>query len=158
MKINKKTIILTCSLITITSLGIVSTINNLSTTVEASSPKIEIEQTTQKEYIDTKHKSADTQTEISLGLLYEIPLYKGNEKIKNILYVNSSKEHVNNESLLELKNICLDSPYLYDEVYIQLEEDYCLKYNPFSDELLYGTIDNQYSFSTVKEIKIISQS
>ena len=152
MKINKKTITLICGLATVTSLGIVSTINNLPTTVEASSPTMPVE------YIDTKHKSADTQAEISLGLLHEVPLYNDNEKIKNIIYVNSSKEHVTNDSLFELKNICLDSPYLYDEVYIQLEEDYCLKYNPFSDELLYGTIDNQRSFSTIKEIKITSQS
>lgn len=150
MKINKK-IILTCSLITMISLGIISIIKKIPTYVEALSPEIQTGHI-EKEYSDTKHKSADTQIDINLGTLNEIPLYNNNQKIKNIIYVNSSKENINNKNLLELKNICLDSPYLYDEVYIRLEKDYCLKYNPFSDELLYGTIDNQYYFSIIKEI------
>ena len=141
-KLSSKILIGICTLATIFSVVKFGS-NNNSKEVNAASPKPEASQ----EYFDTKNKSADAQIETSIGMLYELPLYKDNEKIKNIIKVDSSKNEISNAELSEIKNICLNSPYLYDEVYIMLENNDCIKYNPFTDESLNGILDDELNFS-----------
>lgn len=104
-----------------------------------------------KSYIDTKHKSADGQFISEIGTFFEIPKYQNEEKIKNILCADSSLALITKENVNELQKICLDSVYKYDEVFIRIDDNYCIKYNPFSNKMVYGTIDDNYNVTNIKD-------
>src|SRR5699024_12030105 len=65
-------------------------------------------------------------------------LDNNNEKIKNVLYSKTSRENLSKDNLMEVRDIVLQSGYKYDEVIMVLEDNYCLKYNPFTNEFNYG--------------------
>lgn len=89
-----------------------------------------------------------------MGIFTEIPLFNNDEKIKNILYSNSSSENINQANLLELKDIILQSGYKYDEVIIQIENKNYVKYNPFTDEINHGILDDNYNFKVIKDYSL----
>lgn len=102
-------------------------------------------------YNDTKYKSADAQFESSIGFFTEIPLFdNNNEKTKNVLYSKTSRENLSKDNLMEVRDIVLQSGYKYDEVIMVLEDNYCLKYNPFTNEFNYGTLSDNFKFDILK--------
>ena len=148
MKFNKK-LLLISGATTLLTFSIINTIQNTNLALASNTPtqtEIATSNIEENKYIDTKHKSADGQFLVNIGTFFEYPIYQNNEKVKNILYTNSSTEHITEENIDELKDMCLSSPYKYDEVYIRVKQNYCLKYNPFTNEITHGQLDNNYNF------------
>lgn len=142
MKLNKY-LVLTCGAVLVSSLILQSNnhLNNSRQTLADERPS----------YLDTKEKSADAQFESKVGTFTELPLFNtNNEKIKNILYSNTTRENINKENLMEVRDIVLESGYKYDEVIIELEDNYCLKYNPFTNKISYGTLGDDFKLNIIK--------
>lgn len=149
MKLNKTCIALACCSFIIPSIYIANK------NINKDFAKAEITYNdNEPSYIDTKNKSADSQFETTMGIFTEIPLFNNNEKIKNILYSNSSSENINQANLLEIKDIILHSGYKYDEVIIQIENEDYVKYNPFTDEINHGILDDNYNFKVIKDYSL----
>ena len=147
MKINKKKLVICTAALTLVS-GI--TINNL-TISEAdvnTNNKRNANIINKNQYLDTKHKSADTQFETRLGTFVETPvLNKQGEKIKNVFVINSNEHLITNESLLEIRDMVLNSNYKYDEILIKVNGNTAICYNPFSNKTTRGIVDEYFNFT-----------
>lgn len=147
MKINKKKLAICTAALTVVS-GI--TINSI--TISEADVNTNNKRNTniinKNQYLDTKHKSADTQFETRLGTFTEMPvLNRQGEKIKNVFVINSDEHMVTNESLLEIKDMVLNSNYKYDEIFIKIDGNITICYNPFLNKTTRGIVDEYLNFT-----------
>lgn len=146
MKSIKSYVVLSCCAIAVLTLCA----NNKSCNEASSYSEASI--ATTPSFLDTRNKSADGQFETSIGTFTEIPKFNdNNEKIKNILYSNSSSTDIKQEDLDEIKDIVFDSGYNYDEVLINVSDEYCIKYNPFTNKEVVGRLDTGFNFIETTE-------
>lgn len=150
MKINKKALLTLGCLSIITSLYITKDFNTV--TNKNTQPKTAYAQSSNN--LDTKYKSADNQFETNIGTFMELPLYKNNEKIKNVFYSNSSLSEISINDIIELQNMIKKSNYKYDEVFIELNNGKCIKYNAYKNHALIGTLEDNFNLTDYTEYPI----